>query len=85
MACHRGADRILDEGGVGESAGKRLQLRQCSCTERIHDHLAHTAIYARLNTKAVDRTLQTQADRLCSLVQEPVVLPALTHDPQPAA
>jgi hypothetical protein len=36
-------------------------------------------IYARLNTKAVDRALQTQADRLCSLVPEPVVLPALTQ------
>jgi hypothetical protein len=37
------------------------------------------AIYARLNTKAVDRALQTQADRLCSLAQGPVVRPALTH------
>lgn len=27
------------------------------------------AIYARLNTKAVDRALHTQADRLCGLVQ----------------
>jgi hypothetical protein len=26
------------------------------------------AIYARLNTKAVDRALQTQTDRFCSLV-----------------
>ena len=42
-------------------------------------------IYARLNSKAVDRVLQTQADKLCSLVQEPVVLPALTqeHDTHP--
>ena len=38
------------------------------------------AIYARLNTKAVDRALQTQANRLCSLVQGPQVLPALTQD-----
>ena len=45
-----------------------------------------TAIYARLNTKAVDRALQAQADRLCSLVAEPVeVLPALTQDLQLAA
>jgi hypothetical protein len=29
---------------------------------------------------AVDRALQGQADRLCNLVQGPVVLPALTHD-----
>ena len=28
-------------------------------------------------TKAVDRALQAQADRLCSLVPGPVVLPAL--------
>jgi integrase len=45
-----------------------------------HTSLAHTAIYARLNTKAVDRALQTQADRLCGLVQAPVVLPALTQE-----
>ena len=38
------------------------------------------AIYARLNTKAVDRALQAQADRLCSLGQGPVVLTALTQD-----
>jgi hypothetical protein len=38
------------------------------------------AIYARLNTKAVDRALQGQADRLCSLVPGPVVLPALTQE-----
>ena len=31
-------------------------------------------------SKAVDRTLQTQADRLCSMVHEPVVLPALTQE-----
>ena len=37
------------------------------------------AIYARLNTKAVNRALQTQADRFCRLVQGQVVLPALTH------
>lgn len=35
-----------------------------------HKNLAHTAIYARLNTKAVDRALQGQADRLCSLAGE---------------
>ena len=45
-----------------------------------HSSLAHTSIYARLNTKAVDRALQAQADRLCALVQGPVVLPALEHD-----
>jgi len=39
------------------------------------------AIYARQNTKAVDRALQTQADRLCSLVQGVDVLPALTQEP----
>ncbi len=66
MACHRGSDRILDEGGVGEPAGKSLQPRQCACTERIHDHLANTSIYARLNTKATDRALQANADRLCA-------------------
>ena len=49
-----------------------------------HRSLAHTSIYARLNTKAVDRALQAQADRLCGLVQGPVVLPALEHD-HPAA
>ena len=38
------------------------------------------AIYARLNTKAVDRALQTQADKLCRLVQGVDVLPALTQD-----
>jgi hypothetical protein len=32
------------------------------------------------NTKAVDWALQAQADRLCSLVQGPVVLPALTQE-----
>jgi integrase len=47
-----------------------------------HRSLNPTAIYARLNTKAVDRALQTQADRLCGLVQGPVVLPALTHGPE---
>jgi hypothetical protein len=38
------------------------------------------ASYARLNSKAVDRALQTQADRLCGLVQGSQVFPALTHD-----
>jgi hypothetical protein len=39
-----------------------------------------SAIDARLNTKAVDRALQTQADRLCSLVPRGVeMLPALTQ------
>jgi hypothetical protein len=33
-----------------------------------HRSLAPTSIYARLNTKAVDRALQDQADRLCGLV-----------------
>ena len=42
--------------------------------------LAPTSIYARLNSKATDRALQTQADRLCSLVQEPIVLPVLTQE-----
>lgn len=45
-----------------------------------HRNLAHTAIYARLNTKATDRALQAQADRLCSLAHESVVLPALTQE-----
>jgi len=39
------------------------------------------AIYARLNTKAMDRALQAQADRFCDLVGESVeVLPALTQE-----
>lgn len=38
------------------------------------------AIYARLNSKATDRALQAQADRLCSLVQGVEVLPALTQE-----
>lgn len=33
-----------------------------------HSSLTHTSIYARLNTKAVDRALQAQADRLSALV-----------------
>ncbi|MHC9062734.1 tyrosine-type recombinase/integrase [Nitrospira sp. CMX1] len=33
-----------------------------------HRSLTPTAIYARLNTKAVDRALQAQADRFCSLM-----------------
>jgi hypothetical protein len=37
------------------------------------------AIYARLNTKAVDHALQAQADRMCNLVSGPVLLPALTQ------
>ena len=38
-------------------------------------------VYALLNTKAVDRVLGTQTDRLCSLVENPLVLPALTQEP----
>ena len=45
-----------------------------------HKSLAPISIYARLNTKATDRALQTQADRLWSLVQEPSVLPVLTQE-----
>jgi hypothetical protein len=37
------------------------------------------AIYARLNTKAIDRALQAQVDRLCSRVSRVDVLPALTQ------
>lgn len=37
------------------------------------------AIYARLNTTAVDRALQGQADRLCSMAVGVEVLPALTQ------
>jgi site-specific recombinase XerD len=33
-----------------------------------HSNLARIAIYARLNTKAIDRALQAQADRLGRLV-----------------
>jgi hypothetical protein len=40
-----------------------------------HRSLTPTSIYARLNTKAVDRALQTQADRFCSIVNPLVVLP----------
>jgi integrase len=50
-----------------------------------HSSLAHTSIYARLNTKAVDRALQAQADRLCSMGQGPVVLPALAHSTEDGA
>lgn len=35
-----------------------------------HRSLNPTSIYARLNTKAVDRALQGQADRLCNLAQD---------------
>jgi hypothetical protein len=43
------------------------------------------AIYARLNTKAIDRALQTQADQLCGMVSERIeVLPALTQEPTAA-
>jgi len=35
--------------------------------------------FMRGSTKAVALTLQAQADRLCGLVTEPQVLPALTH------
>ena len=45
-----------------------------------HSGLAHTARYTRLNTKAVDRALQAQADRFCSTVQGLVVLPAWTQN-----
>ncbi len=45
-----------------------------------HKNLAHTAIYARLNTKAVDLALQAQADRLCSRVSSVEVLPAVTEN-----
>jgi integrase len=45
-----------------------------------HKSLAHTAIYAPLNTKAVDRALQTQADKLCSLLPGVYVLPAVTQE-----
>lgn len=38
-----------------------------------HRSLAPTSIYARLNTKAVDRALQAQADRLCGLMEPPEV------------
>lgn len=42
-----------------------------------HRSLTPTSIYARLNTKAVDRALQTQADRICQLSQP--APRALTH------
>jgi integrase len=45
-----------------------------------HKSLAPTSIYARLNTKATDRALQTQADRLCSLASAVEVHPALTQE-----
>ena len=44
-----------------------------------HRSLAHTSVYARLNTKVVDRALQAQADRLCRTRQGLAVLPALTQ------
>jgi site-specific recombinase XerD len=46
-----------------------------------HRSLSNTSIYARLNTKAVDRALQAQADRLCSLATGVEVQQALTQDP----
>ena len=45
-----------------------------------HKSLAATSIYARLNTTATDRALQTQADRLCNMVLGVEVLPALTQE-----
>lgn len=50
-----------------------------------HRSLTPTAIYARLNTKAVDRALQAQADRFCAIVNVPAALPeALTvGSPEP--
>jgi integrase len=48
-----------------------------------HRSFVHTSIYARLNTKAVDRALQAQADRLCSLTQAPEELPALEYMAHP--
>ncbi len=45
-----------------------------------HRSLAHTSVYARLNTRAVDRALQAQADRLCIMVTGTVILPPLMHD-----
>jgi len=44
-----------------------------------HRSVAHSSIYARHNTKATDRALHAQADRVCGLVSEkPEVFPALT-------
>src|SRR5437660_9827499 len=64
-AQHQGPDQGPD-GGVSERAGV---------------HEAETegptmiaAIYARLNTKAIDRTLQAQADRFSVLQAAPVPL-----------
>lgn len=48
-----------------------------------HRSLTQTSVYARLNTKAMDRALQAQADRFCSLVPDPQVLPALAHETPP--
>lgn len=48
-----------------------------------HRSLAPTSIYARLNTKAVDRALQAQADRFCGLMSGPEVLPALPQELAP--
>lgn len=44
-----------------------------------HRSLTPTSIYARLNVKAVDRALQAQANRLCSLASP---VPALTFAPE---
>ena len=38
------------------------------------------AIYARLNTKAVDRSLQTHADRLSRMVAGLEVIPARAQE-----
>ncbi len=43
-----------------------------------HRSLGPTSIYARLNTKAVDRALQAQADRFCGLPGGPALLPQVT-------
>src|SRR5437016_12413602 len=67
-AQHQGPDQGPD-GGVSERAG--VQEAETGGPTMI------AAIYARLNTKAIDRALQAQGDWFCGLVQGPVVLPAL--------
>lgn len=50
-----------------------------------HRSLVQTSTYARLNTGAVDRALQAQADRLCNLMQAVDVPTALTQgEPMPS-
>lgn len=62
-------------------AGENLPVVQSVLN---HHSLGPTAVYARLNVSPVDRALQAQADRLCSLGQAPLSPPALPSTPERA-